>query len=177
MKEPAAGAAQGGALTRHRALIDALRDTGHIATPRVETAFRAIPRHIFLPDVPLETVYADDAIPTKKRDGAAISSSSQPAVMAVMLEQLNLQRGQRVLEIGAGTGYNAALMAHIVGDTGRVIAIDIDDDIVAGARAHVAAAGVDNVEVVRGDGANGYPDDAPYDRIILTVSAWDIAPA
>jgi len=177
MKEPAAGAAQGGALTRHRALIDALRDTGHIATPRVETAFRAIPRHLFLPDVPLETVYADDAIPTKKRDGAAISSSSQPAVMAVMLEQLNLQRGQRVLEIGAGTGYNAALMAHIVVDTGRVVAIDIDDDIVAGARAHVAAAGVDNVEVVRGDGANGYPDDAPYDRIILTVSAWDIAPA
>ncbi len=177
MEEPTAGAAQGGAPARHRALIDALRDAGHITTPRVEAAFRAIPRHIFLPNVPLETVYTDDAIPTKKRAGAAISSSSQPTVMAVMLEQLDLQQGQRVLEVGAGTGYNAALMAHIVGDDGRVVAIDIDDDIVADARAHVAAAGVDNVEVVRGDGADGYPDAAPYDRLILTVGAWDIAPA
>jgi len=177
MEESTAGADQGDAPARHRALIDALRDTGHIATPRVEAAFRAIPRHLFLPNVPLETVYADDAIPTKKRGGAAISSSSQPAVMAVMLEQLDLQQGQRVLEVGAGTGYNTALMAHIVGDAGRVVAIDIDDDIVAGARAHVAAAGMSNVEVVRGDGADGYPDAAPYDRIILTVGAWDIAPA
>ncbi len=167
----------GDAPARHRTLIDALRDAGHIATPRVEAAFRAIPRHLFLPDVPLETVYADDAIPTKKRGDTAISSSSQPTVMAVMLEQLDLRRGQRVLEIGAGTGYNAALMAHIVGDTGQVVAVDIDDDIVADARAHVAAAGVGNVEVVRGDGADGYPHAAPYDRIILTVGAWDIAPA
>jgi len=168
---------QGGVPARHRALIDALRDAGRIATPRVEAAFRAIPRHLFLPDVPLDTAYADDAIPTKERDGVAISSSSQPTVMAVMLEQLDLQPGQRILEVGAGTGYNAALMAHIVGDTGRVVAVDIDDDIVADARAHVAAAGVDTVEVVRGDGADGYPDAAPYDRIILTVAAWDIAPA
>jgi len=177
MEGSTAGAAQDAAPARHRALIDALRDAGHITTPRVEAAFRAIPRHIFLPDAPLETVYANDAIPTKKRDGVAISSSSQPTVMAVMLEQLDLQPGQRVLEVGAGTGYNAALMAHIVGGAGRVVAIDIDDDIVADARAHVAAAGVDNVEVVRGDGADGYPDAAPYDRIILTVGAWDIAPA
>jgi len=177
MEGSTAGAAQDAAPARHWALIDALRDAGHITTPRVEAAFRAIPRHIFLPDAPLETVYANDAIPTKKRDGVAISSSSQPTVMAVMLEQLDLQRGQRVLEIGAGTGYNAALMAHIVGGAGRVVAIDIDDDIVADARAHVAAAGVDNVEVVRGDGADGYPAAAPYDRIILTVGAWDIAPA
>lgn len=93
MEESTAGADQGDAPARHRALIDALRDTGHIATPRVEAAFRAIPRHLFLPNVPLETVYADDAIPTKKRGGVAISSSSQPAVMAVMLEQLDLQQG------------------------------------------------------------------------------------
>ncbi len=73
MEGPTAGADQGGAPARHRALIDALRDAGHIATPRVEAAFRAIPRHLFLPDAPLQTVYADDAIPTKKRGGAAIS--------------------------------------------------------------------------------------------------------
>ncbi len=88
---------RGDASARHRALVDALRDAGHIATPRVEAAFRAIPRHLFLPDVPLDTVYADDAIPTKERGGVAISSSSQPAVMAIMLEQLDLRLGQRIL--------------------------------------------------------------------------------
>jgi protein-L-isoaspartate(D-aspartate) O-methyltransferase len=127
--------------------------------------------------VALDTVYADEAIPTKRLGGKTVSSSSQPAIMAIMLEQLDLQPGHRVLEIGAGTGYNAALMAHIVGDSGHVVAVDIDDDIVANAREHLAAAGFERVHVVCGDGGLGYPAGAPYDRIVLTVGAWDIAPA
>ena len=161
----------------HQALVDGLKSMGCIRTPAVEAAFRTVPRHLFLPGVPLDRVYSDQAIPTKRQDGRPISSSSQPAVMAVMLEQLGLEPGHRVLEIGAGTGYNAALMAWLVGETGQVVTVDIDDDIVAGARAHLAAAGFDWVRVVCGDGALGYPDAAPYDRIILTVGAWDIAPA
>jgi len=102
----------------HAALVDALLRRGAITDPRVEAAFRAIPRHLFLPDVPLAEVYRDQAIPTKIRDGEAISSSSQPEIMATMLDQLRLAPGLRVLEIGAGTGYNAALMAHIVGEKG-----------------------------------------------------------
>jgi protein-L-isoaspartate(D-aspartate) O-methyltransferase len=94
-----------------------------------------------------------------------------------MLEQLSLEPGHRVLEIGAGTGYNAALMAHIVDDTGQVITMDIDKDLVESAREHLASAGFDQVEVVCGDGGAGYPSAAPYDRIVLTVGAWDIAPA
>ncbi len=161
----------------HQALVQQLKDRGLISDCRVEAAFRAVPRHLFLPDVPLTTVYTDEAIPTKKRDGLAISSSSQPAVMAIMLEQLGLQPGDHVLEIGAGTGYNAALMAHIVGPNGRVVAVDLDQDIVENARAHLTAAGCTDVQVICGDGALGLPEAAPYDRIILTVSAWDIAPA
>jgi protein-L-isoaspartate(D-aspartate) O-methyltransferase len=84
-------------------------------------------------------VYTDQAIPTKHADGRPISSSSQPAIMAIMLEQLALQPGQRVLEIGAGTGYNAALIAEIVGKDGRVVAIDIDQDLALAARQHLAA--------------------------------------
>jgi len=177
MNEATDDPAQGEAYTRLQALVDALREAGYLASPSIEGAFRAVPRHLFLPGLPLERVYADEAVATKKQDGVAISSSSQPAVMAIMLEQLDLQPGQRVLEIGAGTGYNAGLMAHIVGAEGRVVTIDIDDDLVAAARAHLGAAGVSGVEVVRGDGADGYPDAAPYDRIILTVGAGDIAPA
>jgi len=162
---------------RHHALVQRLKERALLSDPRVEAAFRAVPRHLFLPDVPLETVYSDEAIATKKRDGRAISSSSQPAVMAIMLEQLGLQPGDHVLEIGAGTGYNAALMAHIVGPNGGVVAVDLDQDIVEKARAHLTVAGCTEVTVVCGDGALGYPEAAPYDRIILTVGAWDIAAA
>ena len=143
----------------------------------MEAAFRAVPRHLFLPGVPVEEAYRDDAIPTKMADGRAISSSSQPAIMAIMLEQLAVQPGQCVLEIGAGTGYNAALLSHLVGPAGQVVTIDIDDDIVGAARAHLAAAGIENVRVVQADGGQGYAPDGPYDRIILTVGAWDITPA
>jgi protein-L-isoaspartate(D-aspartate) O-methyltransferase len=160
---------------RHRALVDLLKGRGCLTDRHVEAAFRVVPRHLFLPDVPLEVVYADEAIPTKRHDGLVISSSSQPAVMAIMLDQLGLQPGDRVLEIGAGTGYNAALLAHIVGNAGQVVTMDIDDDIVAAARRHVTAAGFPAVRVVRGDGALGHAPAAPYDRIILTVGAWDIA--
>jgi protein-L-isoaspartate(D-aspartate) O-methyltransferase len=161
----------------HRALVDALVRRGAITDSRIETAFRAVPRHPFLPDVPLAEVYRDQAIPTKMVDGEAISSSSQPEIMATMLEQLRLEPGLRVLEVGAGTGYNAALMAHVVGETGTLITMDVDDDLVDGARAHLAAVGATRVQVVLGDGGLGYPDGAPYDRIILTVGAWDVAPA
>jgi protein-L-isoaspartate(D-aspartate) O-methyltransferase len=160
-----------------QALVEHLKNTGAIRSASIEAAFRAVPRHDFLPGIPLKEVYTDMPIITKQIDDTPVSSSSQPAIMAIMLEQLHLEPGQRVLEIGAGTGYNAALMAHIVGETGQVIAIDIDEDIVEGARDHLAAAGYDRVQVVCGDGGLGYADAAPYDRIILTVGASDVLPA
>src|SRR5437899_2500510 len=131
----------------HRELVDSLVSRGALTDSRVEAAFRAIPRHLFLPGVPLAEVYRDQAIPTKMVDGEAVSSSSQPEIMATMLEQLGLERGLRVLEIGAGTGYNAALMAHIVGGAGTVTTMDVDADLVDGARAHLASAGFDRVRV------------------------------
>lgn len=162
----------------NEALIGRLKENFILHDPRVEAAFRAVPRHLFLPGLPLEEAYRDEAIPTKRlADGQVVSSSSQPAIMAIMLEQLALEPGHRVLEIGAGTGYNAALIAHIVAETGHVVSIDIDEDLVESAMFHLAAAGIRGVEVVCGDGFLGYPDAAPYDRIILTVAAWDIAPA
>ena len=74
-------------------LVDHLKSIGVLTQPAVEAAFRAVPRHLFLPDVPLEEVYRDEAIPTKMLAGQAISSSSQPAIMAIMLEQLQLEPG------------------------------------------------------------------------------------
>jgi len=165
------------ASTLRQALVDELESKGQISTSQVEVAFRAVPRHLFVPGTPLEEAYSDRVIPTKRLGDKLISSSSQPAIMAIMLEQLGLEPGHRVLEIGAGTGYNAALISRIVGETGRVVTVDIDEDIVASAREHLAAGGFDNVQVVCSDGGYGHAGAAPYDRIILTVGASDIAPA
>ncbi len=162
----------------NKALVDELKEKKWIQTPGVEAAFRAVLRHQFLPGRPLELVYSDRAISAKQDEaGQWLSSSSQPAIMGIMLEQLGLEPGHKVLEIGAGTGYNAALMAHIVGETGQVITVDIDEDLVEAARENLARAGFERVQVVCADGGYGYPDAAPFDRIILTVGAPDITPA
>jgi protein-L-isoaspartate(D-aspartate) O-methyltransferase len=149
-----------------------------ISSERVAAALRAVPRHLFLPDLRPEAAYRDEAIVTRRDEaGQPISSSSQPAIMAVMLEQLDLAPGHRVLEIGAGTGYNAALIRHIVGPSGQVSSIDIDPELVATAREHLARAGFDDVTVTCADGAAGDPDRAPYDRVTATVGVSDLAPA
>ncbi|MFI9552710.1 methyltransferase, FxLD system [Nonomuraea endophytica] len=156
-------------------LADSLVSKNSVRTPAIAEAFRAVPRHCFVPNVPLTQAYADDAVYTKYApDGARISAASQPSTVAMMLEQLAPQPGEKILEAGAGTGYNAALIGHLVGPAGRVHTIDVDDDLVTGARQHLAAAGIDNVEVILGDGALGHPEAAPYHHAIATVSAWEV---
>ena len=159
-------------------MIDDLKKKSLIETPRVEAAFRDVLRHLFLPGTPLEEAYSDRAISAKQdASGQWISSSSQPAIMAIMLEQLGLEPGHKVLEIGTGPGYNAALMAHIVGETGQVVTVEIDEDLAEAAREHLSAAGFEQVQVICADGGYGVPGEAPFDRIILTVGAPDITPA
>jgi protein-L-isoaspartate(D-aspartate) O-methyltransferase len=168
--------AQGEQLRRE--LVDTLLREGHVRSVRVVEAMLAVPREVFVPEVTLEEAYrSSDAIVVKRIDGVGVSSASAPDVVAFMLEQLEVEPGQRVLEIGAGTGYNAALLSRLVGPSGRVLSVDIDEDLVAGAREHVRQVGCTNVEVVQGDGALGYAADEPFDRIILTVATRDIAPA
>lgn len=158
-------------------LIAQLRANGALHDPRVTAAFRTVPRHRFVPDLPLEDVYADSAIAIKYEGGVAISSSSQPAMMAMMLEQLAPRAGDRILEIGAGSGYNAALLAMLAGATGFVATIDIDDDLVRAARAHLDAAGFPHVRTICANGNDGAAADAPFDAIIVTVAVDDVAPA
>src|SRR5262245_59188187 len=157
------------ASTLRQTLIDQLKQNipESILTSKIEEAFRTVPRHVFLPDLPLNQVYRDDAIVIKEEGGSALSSSSQPSIMVMMLKQLGLEPGHRVLEIGAGTGYNAALMARLVGETGKVTTVDIDEDIAARARKRLTEAGFGQVEVICADGGYGYEDSAPYDRIIV----------
>lgn len=157
-------------------LAESLRGSG-LAGATVSEAFLAVPRHVFLPRESAAHAYENTAIVIKSdADGLPVSASTQPAMMAIMLEQLGLAAGHRVLEIGTGTGYNTALIAEIVGDTGSVVTIDAEPDLVDQARASLAAVGFANVAVVCGDGADGVPGHAPYDRIIVTAGVWDLAP-
>jgi protein-L-isoaspartate(D-aspartate) O-methyltransferase len=163
---------------RRRALVDKLLGDGQIRSPGVAAAFETVPRELFVPGLPLDEVYrSSEAILVKRVDGVGVSSASAPDVMAAMLELLDVRPGMRVLEIGAGTGYNAALLAYLVGESGSVVTIDIDTDLVEGAREHLRAAGFGHVQVIECDGALGYAARAPYDRIMLTVASRDVAPA
>lgn len=155
-------------------LVDNLVKGGKVHTLRVEAAMRTLPRHLFVPNASLENAYNDAPVNTKYDEGISISCASQPSIVGMMLEQLDVEPGHRVLELGAGTGYNAGLLGRLVGEKGHVTTIDVDDDIVEGARAGLAAAGVDNVDVILGDGARGWEINAPYDRIVATVGAHGV---
>ncbi|MFC0862172.1 methyltransferase, FxLD system [Sphaerimonospora cavernae] len=162
------------------ALTDKLRADGMITSEVVERAFRTVPRHLFVPaGTSLEVAYnADDSVATKTDEhGVIISSVSAPFIQARMIEQARLGPGMSVLEIGSG-GYNAALLAEVVGPTGRVVSVDIDPEVTERARALLESTGYgDAVTVVLGDAEQGVPEAGPFDAIIVTVGAWDIPPA
>ncbi|MET4657156.1 protein-L-isoaspartate(D-aspartate) O-methyltransferase [Streptomyces sp. PvP037] len=162
------------------------------ADPVWREAFAAVPRHLFVPyyyvgvvggyerrwgESPdpaarerwLRGAYEDTPLAIRLRDGELLSSSSQPSLMALMLAGLGLRDGQKVLEIGTGSGYNAALLAHRLGDDDLVTTVDLDPDITESARRHLDAAG-HRPAVVTGDGARGVPARAPFDRIIATCA-------
>jgi protein-L-isoaspartate(D-aspartate) O-methyltransferase len=160
------------------AMVTELRQMEAVESDQVADALRTVPRHLFAPGEPWETAYAANSPIVTKRDerGRATSSLSATHIQATMLEQAQLQPGMRVLEIGSG-GYNAALIAELVGTSGQVTSVDIDPDIVDRARDCLDAAGYQRVHVVLADAEAGVADHAPFDRIIVTAGAWDIPPA
>ncbi|WP_232213020.1 methyltransferase, FxLD system [Saccharomonospora saliphila] len=135
-----------------------------------------MPRHEFVPETDLDAAYNPwQAVITHRfSDGTSLSCASAPHVVAMMLDQLVVEPGNKILEIGAGTGYNACLLAHLTGEDTNVVTIDIDPDVTAQASRNLAAAGHTDMHVVTGDGALGVPEHAPYDRLIATMSPWNI---
>lgn len=157
------------------AMITRIRETGYPLSSSVEEALRTVERHRFVPDAPLVDAYTSDIVVTKRGpQNEVLSCLSNPAIVALQLGQLDVRPGHRVLEVGAGAGYNAALLAHLAGPRGHVTTVDVDADVVTDARQLLASADVGNVDVVLGDGALGHPEGAPYDRIIATVGAYGI---
>jgi protein-L-isoaspartate O-methyltransferase len=190
---------------RHQdGLVEVLRQRG-VADPAVLRAFAAVPRHRFVDRfriIPpaggtvtgdaarwvvvgedtdaLDLVYDPDrALVTagSVEEGVATSSVSAPGLVAEMLVELDLAPGRRVLEIGAGSGYHAALMAVLVGDPAAVTTVEIDAALAEDARRRLAALGLGAIGVVTGDGSAGFASGAPYDRVVATVGCADVAPA
>jgi protein-L-isoaspartate(D-aspartate) O-methyltransferase len=167
--------------------IEQIRRDGAALSPQLVVALATVPREAFVVDgfqrrdgtwaTPgdadfLDTVYRDDVLVTKLAGSVPVSSSSQPSLMAIMLNALELRPGMRVLEIGAGTGYNAALLA-VLG--ARVTSVDVQADVAERARSALARAGIDSVRVVHGDGYSGMPGER-FDRVIVTVGVGGVSP-
>ncbi|MGH3855072.1 MAG: ATP-grasp peptide maturase system methyltransferase [Pseudonocardiaceae bacterium] len=173
-------------------MADELLAAGKLTSPAWRAAVQAVPRHVFVPSFYvqrdgsmmvidatsgpewLEAVYSNTALVTKidrgEPGGPAVflSSSSTPGLMTRMVEALDVHEEHRVLEIGTGTGYNAALLSHRLGDQ-HVFSVDVEPDLVDTARIRLAELGY-HPTLVAGDGAVGLPEHAPFDRILATCS-------
>ncbi|PRY27640.1 protein-L-isoaspartate O-methyltransferase family protein [Pseudosporangium ferrugineum] len=170
-----------------RRFVDQLRHNGAPLSPALAAAFAAVPREAFVAGGFqrrdgtwveagsrgfLDTVYRDDVLVTKVDGGLPVSSSSQPSLMAIMLAALDVRPGDRVLEIGAGTGYNAALLSAL---GARVTSVDVQADVAERARAALARARVEGVRVIAADGYRGVPGER-FDRVIVTVGVAGVSP-
>ena len=158
-------------MKEREALLAELETGGYLTDPRLEEAMLAVPRHVFVPKELRETAYEDRPLPIGF--GQTVSA---PHMVAMMTSALQLKEGDKVLEIGTGVGYHAAIVKAVVGDTGRVITVEYLPELVQLARKNLKAAKM-KVEVHEGDGYNGYPKEAPYDAVYVTCAIPDVPDA
>lgn len=136
---------------------------------KVYNAIRRVPRHLFVPERYRSEAYVD--VPLPIGFGQTISA---PHMVGIMCELLELKEGEKVLEVGTGCGYHAAVTAEIVGKSGLVITIERIPELAEMAKNNLSLLGYDNVVVIVGDGSAGYPEMAPYDKIYVTAAAPEV---
>ena len=140
-----------------------------IKTKEVEKAFLAVGRENFVADKIKHYAYIDT--PLEIGHGQTISA---PHMVAIMVEGLDIKKGQKILEIGAGSGYHAAIVSKLVGSKGHVYTIERYSSLVENARKNLEKSGIKNVTIEIGDGSEGLKKYAPYDRIYVTCAAPDV---
>jgi len=153
---------------KRRKLIERLRYELNI-DEKVLKAMMRVPRHLFVPKSYEKEAYVD--VPLPIGGGQTISA---PHMVAIMCDLLDLNEGDKVLEVGAGSGYHCAVVSEIVGKKGKVIAVERFSDLAERARELLKRLGYDNVVIVVGDGSMGFEPEAPYDKIYVTASAPDV---
>lgn len=151
-------------------LVDSLVRRGYVTSAAVERAMRTVPREAFIPDRHGRDAYVDTPLPIG--EGQTISA---PHMVAIMVENMSLGPGHKVLEVGAGSGYHAAVVAEIVGPGGRVFTVERIESLARSAELSLKETGYsDRVTVVVGDGSRGLPSEAPFDRIFVACGAPDV---
>lgn len=152
---------------KRKTLVDKLFNQGYIKSQKVKKAMLKVPREQFMPQGSVYQAYADRPFPIGK--GQTISA---PHMVAIIAERLDLEGGMNILEIGTGWGYNAAVVAEVVGRKGHIYTVERIPELAAKARENLEKTGYSGVvAVIEGDGTRGYPEKAPYDRIYGTASA------
>jgi len=151
------------------AMVERQIESRGIREPTILEAFRSVPREEFLADEYRDLAYGDHPIPIE-----AGQTISQPYIVALMIHAAEIKCGDRVLEVGAGSGYAAAVMSRIAGE---VIAMERQAELVAVAQERMQRLGYDNVRIVEGDGTRGWPGEAPYDAILAAASGSHVPPA
>ncbi len=146
-----------------------MKATGYIRSKAVERAMLKVPRHEFMP--PNTEPYADSPQPIGQ--GQTISA---PHMVAMMVEALELQTGHKVLEVGGGRGYHAAVIRELVGEEGIVYTVERIPSLAERARKTLIHTGYEDVKVIVADGSKGYPPAAPYDRISVACGAPSVPP-
>ena len=149
-------------------LIKTIKDYGFLSNEKVESAFRTIPRHEFVVPSELARAYYNEPLSIMNNQ-----TISQPGVVSRMTEWLDVQDGQKILEIGTGSGWQTAILSYMVGN-GTVYSIERLPELVNFARENLEKLGIDNAHVILGDGSMGYPEESPYDRIIITAACTEI---
>jgi len=149
-------------------LIIYLKNSKFLTDERVESALRNIPRHEFVPESELDYAYYNEPLQIMKNQ-----TISQPGVVTRMTEWLDVKNGQKILEIGTGSGWQSAILSYLIG-TGNVFSVERHLKLVKFAQENLKKLNIDNVHVVFGDGSIGYPKESPYDRIIITAACTEI---
>lgn len=157
-------------LERQR-LVSNLLNQGYIKTNAVKQGFLAVPREEFIPASLKPYAYVDT--PLDIGNGQTISA---PHMVAIMCEALDIKKGLKILEIGTGSGYHAAIVAQLVGEKGKVYTIERFESLAHQAKENLRKTGCTNVVVEIGDGSCGLPEYQPYDRIYVTCAAPSIPP-
>jgi protein-L-isoaspartate(D-aspartate) O-methyltransferase len=160
-------------IKQRREMVNRYKRTGYIKSKRIEEAIMAVPRELFMDSRYRDYAYYDQPFPIP---GDGRQTISAPYMYPVTYEPLKLELGQCFLEIGAGSGYGAAIARELVGAEGIVITVEINQDTYHFAESNLKEAGYDDVQVILGDGTLGYPTMAPYDAVSITASASDIPP-
>jgi len=150
---------------RERLVTNLCRE-GYIKTERAKHVFLTVPREAFIPDSLKNYAYVDTPL-----DIGQSQTISAPHMVAIMCESLDIKDGQKILEIGTGSGYHAAIVAKLVGDTGQVYTIERFESLAKKAIENLKRIGITNVIVEVGDGSCGLPSYQPYDRIYVTCAA------